>query len=181
MFRCHVEPNKVWGYQAEIDGSKRAWSGGLFDEARRRWLYPQTPENSPSALEFRARSKDSFKRDAWNKCRIQAEGNRLRIWINGVLCTDYVDDVDAEGYIALQHHGEKGQVYRFRNIRIAETRKAVRLSYDEPAREWSGFENGHHEKMKTINRCSTAARRPRDPVSEQQTKIILKKQERHRA
>src|SRR5690606_32418085 len=35
MFRCHVEPNKVYGYQAEVDGSDRKWSGGLYDEARR--------------------------------------------------------------------------------------------------------------------------------------------------
>jgi len=29
----------VFGYQAEIDPSKRAWSGGLYDEQRRQWLY----------------------------------------------------------------------------------------------------------------------------------------------
>lgn len=124
MFRCHVEPKKVFGYQAEIDGSKRAWSGGLFDEARRRWLYPKDPQDSPSAIEFQERSKGSFKRMDWNKCRIQTEGSRIRIWINDVLCTDFVDEMDKEGYIALQHHGEKGQIYRFRNIRIAETRKS---------------------------------------------------------
>ena len=192
MFRCHVEPNKVWGYQAEIDGSKRAWSGGLFDEARRRWLYPQSPESSPSALEFQARSKGSFHRDGWNKCRIQAEGNRLRIWIHGGLCTDYLDNVDAAGYIALPHHGEKGQVYRFRNIRIAEIRKAVSLSYDQPAREWTdalpvgnGSMQFNHATMWTagprayFRKAASASERA---VSwQQQTKIILKKQERHRA
>ena len=123
MFRCQIEPNKVFGYQAEIDGGKRAWSGGLFDEARRKWLYPQDPQDSPTAIEFQERAKGSFKRDDWNKCRIQAEGSRIRIWINGVLCTDFVDDVDAQGHIGLQHHGEVGQLYRFRNIRIAETVK----------------------------------------------------------
>ena len=25
MYRCHVEPNKVFGYQAEVDGSDRRW------------------------------------------------------------------------------------------------------------------------------------------------------------
>lgn len=128
MFRCHVEPNKVFGYQAEIDGSKRAWSGGLFDEARRRWLYPKDPQDSPTAIEFRERTKGSFKRDDWNKCRIQTEGSRIRIWINDVLCTDLVDEMDKDGYIALQHHGEKGQIYRFRNIRIAETVKFEKVA-----------------------------------------------------
>lgn len=120
MFRCHVKPNKVWGYQAEVDASDRAWSGGLFDEARRAWLNPQKPNDSPSGNAFREKTKDSFKRYDWNKYRIQAEGNRLRIWVNDVLCTDYTDDMDAEGYIGIQHHGEDGQVYKFRNIRIKE-------------------------------------------------------------
>lgn len=120
MFRCHVKPNKVWGYQAEVDPTDRAWSGGLFDEARRKWLHPQKPNDSPSGEMFRKKTKGSFKRYDWNKYRIQAEGVRLRIWVNGTLCTDYTDDMDAEGYIGLQHHGEDGQIYRFRNIRIKE-------------------------------------------------------------
>lgn len=120
MFRCHVKPNRVWGYQAEVDASDRAWSGGLFDEARRQWLNPQKPNDSPSGNAFREKTKGSFKRYDWNTYRIQAEGTRLRIWVNDVLCTDYTDDMDAEGYIGIQHHGEDGQVYKFRNIRIKE-------------------------------------------------------------
>ena len=120
MFRCHVKPNKVWGYQAEVDASERAWSGGLFDEARRAWLNPKKPNDSPSGDAFREKTKGSFKRYDWNKYRIQAEGSRLRIWVNDVLCTDYTDDMDADGYIGIQHHGEDGQVYKFRNIRIKE-------------------------------------------------------------
>ena len=118
MFRCHVKQNKAWGYQAEIDGSDRAWSGGLYDEARRGWLWPLKPNDSPTGNEFRTKTADSFKRTDWNTCRIQAEGDRLRIWINGVLCTDYKDDTDAAGHFGLQHHGEEGQLYRFRNVRI---------------------------------------------------------------
>ena len=38
---------RVHGYQVEIDPSKRAWSGGLYDEARRGWLY--TLELNPAA------------------------------------------------------------------------------------------------------------------------------------
>ena len=120
MFRCHVEPNKVFGYQAEVDTAERAWSGGLYDEARRGWLNPKKPNDSPSGDAFRAKTKGSFKRHDWNKYKIQAEGSRLRIWVNGVLCTDYTDDMDAAGYIGIQHHGEDGQVYKFRNIRIKE-------------------------------------------------------------
>lgn len=120
MFRAHVKPNKMFGYQAEVDGGDRAWSGGLFDEARRGWLNPLKPNDSPSGNAFREKTKGSFKRSDWNTYRIHAEGTRLRIWVNDVLCTDYTDDMDAEGYLGLQHHGEDGQVYKFRNIRIKE-------------------------------------------------------------
>lgn len=120
MFRCHVNPNKVYGYQAEVDASDRAWSGGLYDEARRKWLHPLKPNDSPSANAFREKTEGSFKRYDWNTYRIKAEGDHLQIWVNGVLCTDYKDDMDAEGYIGIQHHGEDGQVYRFRNLRIKE-------------------------------------------------------------
>lgn len=120
MFRAHVKPNKVYGYQAEVDASDRAWSGGLFDEARRGWLNPLKPNDSPSADAFREKTRGSFKRYDWNKYRIKARGDRLQIWVNGVLCTDYIDDMDAEGYIGIQHHGEDGQVYKFRNLRIKE-------------------------------------------------------------
>lgn len=120
MFRCHVEPNKVFGYQAECDPTERAWSGGLYDEGRRQWLHPLKPVDSPSAKAFREKTNGALKRHDWNKYKIHAEGNRLRIWVNGVLCTDYTDDMDAEGSIGIQHHGEKGQVYKFRNLRIKE-------------------------------------------------------------
>jgi hypothetical protein len=120
LFRCHVKPNKAFGYQAEVDTAERAWSGGLYDEGRRGWLAPQKPNDSPSGDAFREKTKGSFKRHDWNKLKIQAEGPRLRIWVNGILCTDYTDDMDAEGYIGIQHHGEDGQIYKFRNIRIKE-------------------------------------------------------------
>ena len=68
---------RVHGYQFEIDPSKRAWSGGIYDEARRNWLYPLTL--NPAA-------KTAFKNNAWNKARIEAIGNSIRTWINGVPC-----------------------------------------------------------------------------------------------
>ncbi|MCF7816271.1 MAG: DUF1080 domain-containing protein [Kiritimatiellales bacterium] len=120
MFRCHVEPNKVYGYQAEVDTDDRAWSGGLYDEGRRQWLNPLKPVDSPSADAFREKTKGSFKRNDWNTYKIKAEGPHLQIWVNNILCTDYTDDMDAAGYIAIQHHGEKGQIYKFRNLRIKE-------------------------------------------------------------
>ena len=121
MFRAHVEKNKVFGYQAEVDGdANRKWSGGLYDEGRRMWFISPIKGNKESEAAFRARAGDAFKRNDWNNYRIECRGKSLKIFVNGVLTTDVEDDKDASGVIAIQHHGEKGQTYKFRNLRIQE-------------------------------------------------------------
>jgi hypothetical protein len=121
MFRGQVQPNKVFGYQAEVDSDpKRAWSGGLYDEARRGWFISPIKDNPESVAAFRARAGDCFKRNDWNTYRITCKGHHMRIEVNGVVTSDFEDDKDATGVIGIQHHGEKGQTYRFRNLRIKE-------------------------------------------------------------
>jgi len=131
MFRCHVEPGKVYGYQAECDGSERRWSGGLYDEGRRQWIWPSS--RGRSEPKFLAREKEgrayfakpevrnALKRNDWNRYEIRCQGDHIVIKLNGVIITDIHDDMDAEGYIGIQHHGENGQVYRFRNIYLKES------------------------------------------------------------
>jgi len=121
MFRAHVEKNKVFGYQAEVDGdAKRKWSGGLYDEGRRMWFISPIKGNAESEAAFRARAGDAFKRNDWNTYRITCKGTHLKIEVNGVTTTDVEDATDATGVIAIQHHGEKGATYKFRNLRIKE-------------------------------------------------------------
>jgi hypothetical protein len=119
MFRANVDTNRVWGYQAEVDPSERAWSGGLYDEARRGWLHPADGD-SMAGERFREEKGTAFHPTDWNTYRIRAEGDSLKIWVNGTLTTAYRDTVDQEGHIGLQHHGEEGKIYRFRNIRLRE-------------------------------------------------------------
>lgn len=127
MFRCHAEHNKVFGYQAEVDPSDRQWSGGLYDEGRRGWLNPRS-DDPESANAFVAATKGAFKRLEWNHYRIHCVGPSIRIYVNGVLTTDYVDTTDREGYIAIQHHGEAGKMYHFRNLRIRELKSPKALT-----------------------------------------------------
>ncbi len=126
MFRAHAEPNKVFGYQAEVDGdAKRKWSGGLYDEGRRTWFISPIKGNKQSEESFRQRAGDTFKRNDWNKYRITCKGKSIKIEVNGVVTTDVEDDKDASGVIGIQHHGEKGQTYKFRNLRIKELSPAA--------------------------------------------------------
>lgn len=123
MFRAHVQPNKVFGYQAEVDGdANRKWSGGLYDEGRRMWFISPVKGDQASEAAFRARAGDCFRRNDWNTYRITCQGKRLKIEVNGVVTTDVEDDADARGVIAIQHHGEKGATYKFRNLRLKELR-----------------------------------------------------------
>jgi hypothetical protein len=105
----------VFGYQVEIDSSARAWSGGIYDEQRREWL---------NTLARNARASAAFKVGDWNHFRVEALGNRIRTFVNGVAAANLIDDMTPRGFIGLQVHsvdaGPKlaGLEARFRNIRI---------------------------------------------------------------
>lgn len=105
---------RVHGYQMEIDPSTRAWTGGIYDEARRGWLY---------SLEYNPAGKKAYKARAWNHARIECIGPVIRIWINGVPTANLVDDLTPRGLIALQVHAVKnkanaGEQVRWKNVRI---------------------------------------------------------------
>jgi len=120
LFRSQKKENgSMFGYQAEVDGSDRRWSGGLYDEGRRGWIHPKKPERNPyNEKNWKDTQKNALKRDDWNNYKIKCLGDHLQIWVNGVQTTDLKDSTDSTGFIAIQHHGEKGQVYRFRNLRL---------------------------------------------------------------
>ena len=120
MFRAHAKPNKVFGYQSEVDGSPRNWSGGLYDEGRRQWFISPKRGDKESEAAFLKRSRKTFKRNDWNTYRITCKGNHIKIEVNGVVTTDVKDDKDSSGVLGIQHHGEKGQTYKFRNLRVKE-------------------------------------------------------------
>ena len=121
MFRAKVSPGSVTGYQAEVDGdTTRMWSGGIYDEGLRMWFTSPKKDDAGSEAAFKLRAAGAFKRDEWNTYRITCIGNKIKIEVNGVTTTDITDERDARGPIGIQHHGEKGATYRFRNLKIKE-------------------------------------------------------------
>ncbi len=119
QFRSNSLPEynsgRVHGYQCEIDPSPRAWSAGIYDEGRRGWLY--TMDKNPAA-------KIAYKKGEWNKVRIEAIGNSIRTWLNGVPCSNLLDNMTPTGFVALQVHGigkdasKEGLTVAWKNIRI---------------------------------------------------------------
>ncbi|HVW97035.1 MAG TPA: DUF1080 domain-containing protein [Mucilaginibacter sp.] len=118
--RSHYNPQGhdgkglVYGRQFEIDPSDRKWSGGIYDEGRRDWLYP---------LDLNEKAKDAFKVGKYNHIRMECIGDEMRTWVNGVPAADVVDTVDRTGFIGLQVHAitspeQAGKKVYFKNLQI---------------------------------------------------------------
>lgn len=94
--------------------------GALYDE-QRRWDF----------LGMQLGRVENYKADAWNEYIIRCEGPRVRIWLNGVKTTDYIEPytdspfegigtIAQEGYIALQIHEGKASEVWYKDIFIEE-------------------------------------------------------------
>jgi hypothetical protein len=108
------ENGRVHGYQADIDPSERQWSGGIYEEAQRGWLY--TGEMNPPA-------KALYQFGEWNHYRIEAIGPRLRVWINDAPAADVLDDAVARGFFGLQVHSinnaeDAGRTTNWKNLAV---------------------------------------------------------------
>lgn len=136
---------RVFGYQVELDPTVRAWSGGIYDEARRGWLYN---------LEYNPKAKTAFKQNEWNKFRVEAIGHNIRVWLNGIQTVDLIDEMTADGFIALQVHGINnhdlvGANVKFKNIKIIEDQvKSFASPVDKSVRQVSYLNNTLTEKEK---------------------------------
>jgi len=112
QYRSHFEKNRLWGYQADVDSLPRGWRG----------IYDETPGRGWLARGDAKKAETLYKK-GWNRYRIECVGDRTRFWMNGELIVDHLDPMEIDGHIALQHHGEKGKVVRYRNLRIMDLGK----------------------------------------------------------
>jgi hypothetical protein len=111
-----IPADRVHGYQYEIDPSSRAYTGGVYDEARRGWL---------ADLKENEAARKAFKQGDWNKGRIECRGDSIKTWINDVPAANFKDAMTTRGVFGLQVHGigkkgTPGTEVRWRNIRIKE-------------------------------------------------------------
>jgi hypothetical protein len=131
QIRSNIDPNYrngvFHGYQVEMDPSDRGFTGGIYDEQRRGWLYP---------LSRNEKARSALKRAAWNHFHIEVIGNTINTWVNGVHCARLVDDMTASGRIGLQVHsvsetsGLEGAEVKWRNLRII-TENFDQVRYDK--------------------------------------------------
>ncbi len=129
QIRSHSIPEykdgRFHGYQVEIEQPERDrnWSGGIYDEARRGWIYK---------LEDNEAGRKAFKDEDWNKYRIEAIGDTIKTWINGVPCAYLIDNMTSSGYIGLQVHSvgsdtaKEGIWVKWRNLCILTDSQEIR-------------------------------------------------------
>jgi len=123
--------------------------------------------------------KKAFKKGDWNRYRIEAIGNIMRTWINGIPVAYLVDDMTPKGLIALQVHAiygdmKEGMKIRWKNIRIQtanlkpspldntpvinlinnnlseqEKKQGVKLLFN--GKDFTGWRAVHGDKMPTVH------------------------------
>jgi len=121
------QDGRVHGYQVELDPSPRAYSGGIYDEGRRFWLYP---------LARNPKGRAAFLNGKWNRVRVEAIGSSIRTWINGIQCANLTDDLTSSGFIGLQVHSVKdelvGRDIKWRGIRILTSNLTANKTVGDP-------------------------------------------------
>jgi len=131
-----IAAGRVHGYQLEIDvdpKKDRWWTAGVYDEARRGWLYPGLAGGEAPA--FTAQGRTLSKADGWNHVRLEAVGKSIKTWLNGEPRAAFADAVTARGFIALQVHSinkdtnHAGAPVRWRNLMLTD----LSTTADSPA------------------------------------------------
>jgi hypothetical protein len=117
-----IPAGRVHGYQVEIDANKlsRSWMSGIYDEARRGWLFPGS--KGGDAKKFTEQGQRLYKPEQWNSVRVECRGDSIKTWLNGELRADFKDDLTPSGFIGLQVHGvgnnQTPMFAKWRNLKI---------------------------------------------------------------
>ncbi len=104
QFRSEELPKgEVKGPQADVGAG---WWGKLYEEHGRGLLWKESGEKHVKA-------------DDWNDYVIEAQGSRVRTWINGKLCVDLDDPkLPRRGIFAFQIHSGGPMEVRFKDLKL---------------------------------------------------------------
>ncbi len=142
-------PIAMNGYMIKIDPSQtRLWTGGIFMDFgnKSEWLY---------SLENDKLAQQAEKVNEWNHYRVEAIGNRIKVWINGIPTANLMDNRYTNGYIAFKIHrlkeitpkwNEKMEA-RFKNIKIISVKperftQAMHIPVRQTNAKWTQLFNG---------------------------------------
>ena len=127
--------SEMYGYQADIGFINAGWIQGFENIAEKAegmeadarfplWaaLYDESRRRIPLAVADPDQVMQNLNEGSWNELRVRAEGNRIRIWLNNELMTDYEEeeDVARSGKIGLQVHSGPPLEVWYKDIIIEE-------------------------------------------------------------
>jgi hypothetical protein len=142
-------PIAMNGYMIKIDPSPtRLWTGGIFMDFgnKSEWLYDLADDK---------RAQQAEKVGQWNHYRVEAIGENIKIWINGIPTLNMMDDRYDKGHIAFKIHrlkaitpkwNEKMEA-RFKNIKIISNKperfaKEMDIPLKQTGTAWKQLFNG---------------------------------------
>lgn len=116
QFRSVHIPGPDWivmGLQADAsdEPGREAW-GNFYEERGRSRTMMKTPD------EGWQKAKSVVDMHGWNHYEILAQGDHIRLTLNGVVTIDTHEYKAHSGVIALQLHGGKAMKVEFRNMRL---------------------------------------------------------------
>ena len=104
-----LETNVFYGYQYNIDTRTKVDTGVIIDQNGRDAMVGPSPE-----------AQQALKPTDWNHMRIEARGDVMSLWINGVKANHFNDEKFLGGHIAFQVmplEEDVGEIH-YRNIKI---------------------------------------------------------------
>ena len=143
-------PDRVYGYQFEIDTRGARNTAAIYDEGRR-GIFLDDLGSNPSA-------QGAMIQSGWNQCRIECRGDSIKTFLNGVPAASITDSMTPRGVIALQVHGSNkpGVEVRWRNIKLTPLSGAALAAGSEGA------------KSPTLSTIQSDANQPRIEVIKDQ-------------
>lgn len=116
QFRSVHIPGPDWivmGLQADVsdEPGREAW-GNFYEERGRSRSMMKTPD------EGWQKAKSVVDMHGWNHYEILAQGDHIRLRLNGVVTIDTHEYKSHSGVIALQLHGGKPMKVEFRNLKL---------------------------------------------------------------
>lgn len=103
LFRAQPAPDtahvRLYGYQVKVDYiPTRKWTGGIFDDFGNtwNWMYPLTDDK---------RAQGAIKNAGeWDHYRIEAIGDHIKVWLNGIPTSNIINSKYGKGHIAFKIH-----------------------------------------------------------------------------
>ena len=116
QFRSTALPEPGWvvaGYQADFsEASDRSAWGNFYEEKGRGRNVMKTPDEGWQKAQKVVRHGD------WNQYEILAQGNHIRLKLNGVVTIDTTDDKASTGVIAIQLHAGEPMKVEVRGVKL---------------------------------------------------------------